>query len=375
MNSDEIVRIQPLRFTKEKHYKLKYKRESHMNHSSRRVEFGIRIPPSESPHKLGEAAQVAEDGGFDCVWIPDSHMFFNEVFINLSVVALHTKHVKLGPAVCVPFTRHPTVVASSIATLNLVSKGRAVLGYGSGASALAQIGLRPFASLAQVRRDVTIIKDLLHGKIVELNGKQNRLSNADSSIPIYLAATGPKMLQLAGEIADGVIINVGIGDENLHFAFDNIENGAKRSGKKLEDLKILCVVHASPDIVSDKTVALRKFKPICTYWYNSPELLKAVGIRMDDRILALFRKPVTYPDTTHAKDLEQAMAAASAVPDEIVEKFVLFGDGPQIVERITRMFEMGIAHVIVRHYSSHSLPYDLIKLYSEQVIPNFRENR
>lgn len=338
------------------------------------MEFGIRIPcyPSDTPQRVAEAARLAEDSGFNYVWMPDSHMILNEVFMSLSVAAFSTRRIKLGTAVCVPFTRHPTVLASATATLNLISGGRAVLGYGSGGSALSQIGLKPFASREQVRKNITIIKDLLCGKTVNFDGKENRLGNANGDIPIFLAACGPRMLQLAGEIADGVIMQVGIGDENLRFGLDNIRSGAERSGRSLEDLKIACFVYT--EISSDRGATIKKFKPNCTFYYKISELLKAVGVQMDERITEIYSKPTTYPDTTHAKDWSQAITAASIVPDEVVEKFVLFGTADEITERIAQISKLGITQMFIRHHYSYSIPYKLIKAYSKQIMPHFRDD-
>ena len=198
------------------------------------VRFGVNYLPN-APHDTLRWAQVAEDVGFDIVGIADSQSLYRDVYMCLALCAAKTSRVRLGPRVINPLTRHPAVAAGAAATLEEIAPGRTMLGIGTGDSAVLNVGLRP-STRAQLRAYVQTVRQLLEHGEAQWNGRPVRMTWGRKKVPIYLAASGPKMLQLAGEIGDGVIINTGVTPEIVRDSIAQVRLGAERAGRCLEDV-------------------------------------------------------------------------------------------------------------------------------------------
>src|SRR5256712_3820250 len=181
-----------------------------------------------------QLAKLSEELGFTHIWVGDSHLIWREAYVNVAAVALNTSKVKIGTGVTNPLTRHPSVVASAYATLEEYSPGRMIVGIGLGDSSVETMGMKP-AKLSYFEKTMQQMRDLLDGKEVQLEtGKIHVLHPCQRKVPIYIAASGPKMLELCGRIADGIIILVGVADDYIAHAKEKIAAGAKASGRKLE---------------------------------------------------------------------------------------------------------------------------------------------
>lgn len=213
------------------------------------MDFGWFFLPK--PHEAAEEAMAAEENGFTHAWIGDSQMLLADVYVCLGICALHTRRIKLGPNVTNPHSRIAPVTACAIATINQLAPGRTILGIGTGNTARRALGL-PAAKLAELRDYITVGRKLLRGEVASYSeGNRQRLItflqpekgwiNLTDAIPIYMAASGPKALEMAGEIADGVIIFGAVAESLLHYTLSHVERGAKRSGRSLSDLYIVCL--------------------------------------------------------------------------------------------------------------------------------------
>lgn len=168
-----------------------------------RPRFGIVFLP-ESLGGFGDLCREAEAEGFDWLGVADSQSVFRELYVALTLAALHTKRMRVGPLVTNPLTRHLVVTASAIASVDELAGGRAVLGLGSGDSAIYTIGAPP-ATLAGLEDAIATLGRLTTGETVDRGGRPWRVHRATRRVPIYLAAEGPRTLELAGRVADGVI--------------------------------------------------------------------------------------------------------------------------------------------------------------------------
>src|SRR5688572_4063201 len=174
-----------------------------------------------------QLAKVTEELGYSHIWVGDSHLIWREAYVNMAAMALSTTRVKLGTGVTNPLTRHPSVVASAYATLEEYSPGRMIVGIGLGDSSVETMGKKP-AKLAYFERTMQELRDLFAGKEVQLEtGKIHLLHPCKAKVPIYIAASGPKMLELSGRIGDGIIVLVGVADEYIAHAKEKISAGAK----------------------------------------------------------------------------------------------------------------------------------------------------
>lgn len=343
------------------------------------VRFGIRLPPCEAPQRVAEAARQAEDGGFDDVWVPDSQLLAGvllDPYVTLAVCAERTRDVRLGVGVANPFTRHPTATAASILSLDELSGKRVILGMGSGGSALTTIGREEehlkgihFSRRKATRETVLLLRKLFEGKRIEFDGRPFQLRRALRKIPIYVSATGPKMLRLAGAVADGVIVQVGLHPEPLAFAIEQVRQGAEEAGRSLQEMEVVCSTFTS--IHEDRRIAIRRVKPVVAWLYAAaPYVLDLSGIAYTRRLPS---RPI-YPDISHPYDLEDAVHEAdSYVSDGAAEKLALTGTPAEAADQLKEVAgRFPIRQFLLRDYSTYQLPRELIRVMAEEVIPRIR---
>lgn len=194
------------------------------------VRFGVNFMPTGSPPDVVRWARLVEDLGYDILGISDSQSICRDVYMTLALCAVNTERIRFGPRVITPVTRHPAVAASAAATLEELAPGRTLIGIGSGDSAAYNLGLRP-ASLAELREYAETIRALLATGRAEYHGQTATLTWARARLPIYLAASGPKTLHLAGQIADGVVVRTGIRPEIVRDSIAQVRAGAKAAGR------------------------------------------------------------------------------------------------------------------------------------------------
>ncbi len=344
--------------------------------------FGIRFPPSDAPEETSRLAREAEDGGFEWIWGLDTPLMAGTLFdpyVDLVLVAQNTKRAIMGPAVSPLYLRSPVATAAAILSLDRISNGRAVLGLGSGGSALATLGVQKEAGgsyiqgaaarQAALKEEVLFYQKLFRGEPVSLGTRPIQISEP-RRIPIWLAASGPKMLELSGELADGVMIHVGTWTPGIKEAIAKIHAGAERAGRDPKSIKVACYTITAISEEGDRKRDIRYVKPAMSFWYTSmPQILERAGIKVTKT------KPdkMPHPDMTHAHDWNEAMDAAdSYMDDRAAEEFCLVGPPEAAVQKIREMHEAGVDQIYVRGPSSYGLPHDLVKVFSEKIIPHFQ---
>src|SRR5579884_3440870 len=219
------------------------------------VEFGVTVLPDPPHTRFLELLQLAEKQGFDYGWTYDSHVLWHEATPLLTMAAERTSRMKLGHFVTNPGTREPTVLASTYATLHVISGGRMVMGIGRGDSARRVIGQQP-VKMAEFEASCRMIKDFMNGRAVDWNGKELKLewALADPQIPMYVAGYGPKALGVAGRVSDGVIIQLA-DPVIVEWIMDVARKAAEAEGRDPDALA--CIVGA-PAKVSDDLAAARE---------------------------------------------------------------------------------------------------------------------
>src|SRR5499425_1004897 len=174
-----------------------------------RVQVSLRIPGTAPMPELLKLVQQVEAAGFDGAGILDSQLLCRETFVTMALAATHTSALTLFPAVTNPLTRHASVLAGAIQTVEELAPGRIKVVIGTGFTSAHTIGRRP-ATLAEMRASITALRTLLAGGSVDFGTTSGRLAfAAGRPIPVLMAASGPKAIELAGEVADGVMLSVG----------------------------------------------------------------------------------------------------------------------------------------------------------------------
>ena len=195
------------------------------------VRFGVNFLPNHAMDSL-EWVRVAEETGFAIAGIADSQSLYRDVYVVEALVAANTRTIRFGSRVINPMTRHPAVAASAAATIEELAPGRTMIGIGTGDSSVDNIGVRP-ANHAELIAYVRTIRELLQSGESTYKGGACKLTWFRGRIPIYLAASGPKTLQLAGEIADGVVINTGLTPEIIRDSIAQVKIGCERAGRNI----------------------------------------------------------------------------------------------------------------------------------------------
>jgi 5,10-methylenetetrahydromethanopterin reductase len=331
------------------------------------MDFGIL---SLSTVESWKDAAFAETQGFTHAWLADSQMVWADVYQCLALCATQTKTITLGTNVTNPRSRIAPVTACNFATLNVLAPGRVIMGIGTGNTSRRTLGM-PAAKLAELRTDVAVCRGLLSGATVLYQEDERRrlikFLNPDSGfinlkepIPIYVAASGPKTLELAGEIGDGVILFGTVGDSLLEYTLSHIRRGAERAGKRLDDLYILVTTAFHVTKPGESLAELQQavgpaVSSECNIFALSVKDPQELPADIRDDLMAFkeaYRTPNAPIETRHL-DLYTGYVSefkpehARLVTERMIKETTLTGTPEEIRARIRQMEAMGVKQVAV----------------------------
>jgi 5,10-methylenetetrahydromethanopterin reductase len=274
-----------------------------------------------------DIVRYAEEKGFDAVWQADSRLV-RDAMVPMAAFAATTERIKIASGVVDCWTRNPARLASSFSTLDDLAPGRVILGIGAWWDPLAaKVGISRDKPLRVMREVVTVVRALLHNETVTFDGAYVHLDGVEldyvyqerrpKDVPIYIGATGMQMMELSGEIADGVVLNYLVSPDYNVRAIEALSRGLSKSGRSLDDIDrpqlVVCSVH------EDRAVALDMARLMVTqYLGQQPHIMKASGVPQS--LLDAVGEVMTWP-ATH----EQVEAASKLVPDEIVQMLTASG--------------------------------------------------
>jgi 5,10-methylenetetrahydromethanopterin reductase len=296
---------------------------------------GVVLQGAYEPDLFREMASEIEQLGFEHLWLTDSSLHARNCYAYLTLAAGATRTLRLGTAVTNPITRHPAITAAAAATVDEISHGRFVLGIGAGDRPLLALGARP-SSLATLRAAIGSIRDLWNGERVTVDDEGFRLVDAHlrfdarADIPIYVSASGPKTLELAGAIADGVILLVGLFPESLAWALDHVDRGAAAAGRPRPHV----AVFAYGAIDEDEDRALASARSIAAWFpQTAPGICRLAGL--EEALVQEVR--ARY----EGGEFQEAAGAAELLPDDFVRKVALAGGADRARERIRAVVDAG----------------------------------
>jgi len=293
----------------------------------------------QDAHPIREAidhARYAEERGFEAVWQADSRLV-REAAVVMAAFAATTERIRVGSGVIDVWTRNPARLASLFATLDDLAPGRILCGLGAWWDPLAtKVGIERARPLTVMREVVEAVRRLLANETVTMDGHHVHLDGVEldyvyqerrpKDVPILIGATGMKMMELAGEIADGVVLNYLVSPEYNREAMEHLAAGAARVGRSLDDLDRPQLVVCSLD--DDRQAALDGARLLVTqYLGQQPHIMKASGV--PDRVLDAVHEVLTWP-ATH----EQVVAASKRVPDDIVQMICAAGTVAECREKV-----------------------------------------
>ncbi|WP_029149454.1 TIGR03842 family LLM class F420-dependent oxidoreductase [Microbacterium indicum] len=332
------------------------------------MDFGVVLQNDPPASRVVELAVRAENHGFSHVWTFDSHLLWQEPYVVYAQILAATRRVKVGPFVTNPATRDWTVTASLYATLNDAFGNRTVCGIGRGDSAVRTLAGRP-SSLGELREAIHVIRELANSRAVEHRGATLRFPwSRGSSLEMWVAAYGPKALQLAGEVGDGFILQLA-DVEIASWMIGTVREAAERAGRDPEEITF-CV--AAPFYVGDDIAHMRDQ----SRWFGGmvgnhvAEIVRRYG---GDG--AVPRALTDYVAAREGYDYNSHGRAANDhvgfVPDEIVDRFCVLGTPEQHIEKLERLRAIGVDQFA--GYLQHDAKEETLRVYGEVVIPAMRD--
>ncbi len=290
-----------------------------------------------------EIAKYAEEKGFDAVWQAESRLV-RDAIVPMAAYAAVTERIKVGSGVINNWTRNIGLLASTLLTLDDLAPDRIICGIGAWWDPLAKnVGINRTKPLKAMEETITILRRLLNmenvtfeGEFVQVNGIELDVVHGRRearNVPIYIGATGGKMIEMTGRIADGIVMNYCVPVEYNDHAIEQLEKGLKESGRKLEDFDrpqlIVCSVDEDHDVAIDSTREL-----LTQYLAQQPHIALASGVSMDivEQIQAILGWPATH---------EQIQAAKHLVPEDLIHRITASGTPDEARAKVQEYIDHG----------------------------------
>jgi 5,10-methylenetetrahydromethanopterin reductase len=292
-----------------------------------------------------EMAKYAEQRGFEAIWQADTRLA-RDCVVLMSAFLATTRRLKLGSGILPIWTRNAAVIAATWSTMHELAPGRVMLGLGAWWEPIAaRVGVRREKPLKAMREHVEAIRQLFMmtevtylGEFVRLDRVKLDVVFGDTSprnIPIYIGATGDKMLELAGEICDGVVLNYVVSVDYIRRAIEHVRIGAERAGRKLSDVDL-------PELIvcclsdSDPAAAMAEGKKLVAYYLaTEPHIMKASGVSED--LLHKVQSVMGWPATDEEYD-----KAARLIPDDVVRNLMAVGTTQECVAKVQEYVDAGV---------------------------------
>jgi 5,10-methylenetetrahydromethanopterin reductase len=327
------------------------------------MKFGVEFVPNSPIDEVMNWASTAEQKKFDYIWITD-HFNNRNTYVTLTSIAMKTSSVRIGPGVTNPYLINPAWTASAVASINEVSKGRAVLGIGAGdRTTLSYLGLEQKSPVSALAECVEIIRGLLKGEEVKAPGKifnitSARLNYESDSVPIYLGAQGPKMLRLAAKISDGVLVNASH-PADISSAVKEVRSGLDEAGRTSSQFDI--AAYTSFSVSADPAEAIKLARPVVAFIAAaSPDvLLERHGI-----------PPERVQVIREALAKGQFKEAFKSVNDELLDVFSITGTPAQCTEKISRVIKEGVSQLVIGSPIGAN-KVKTLELFGSEIMPQF----
>ncbi len=311
------------------------------------MELGILFTPPK-PSEVAALAQASERAGFSLLALGDSQSLFREAYISLTVAAMSTTSIRIATGVSNLVTRHPAVIASAAATLSEVSTGRFILGLGTGDSSLYNLGLTG-VSRQQLSDGVETVRRLLRGETCTFQDHEIHVRWADHHVPVYISAEGPKVLRLAGQIADGVIVGAGLLPEVVRGSLALIEQGAADAGRAMQDIDVW--FFAKSNIADTVDEAVQGIKMALAASANHAFRFHRDGKWLPDELKPAVEQLLRrYRPSEHEQIGDTANARLTdelGLTDYLRDRFAVAGTPDTVSDRLEALGEVGVKKLLL----------------------------
>ena len=332
------------------------------------MDIGVVLQCTPPAARVVDLARRAETFGFSHVWTFDSHILWEEPYVIYSKILDETRKVKIGPMVTNPATRDITVTASVFATLNEMYGNRTVIGIGRGDSAVRLTNGKP-VSVGELRQSVIDLKGLVNGESIEYKGNSLRLPWAGASrSEVFVAAYGPKVFALTGEVGDGFILQ--LADPSIaEWTIKAVRDAAEAAGRNPDDIYI-CV--AAPAYVTDDIPhardQLRWFGGMVGNHVADIVERYGEGGGVPKALTDYIKERKGYDYNEHG---QAGNSHTNFVPDDIVDRFCIIGPVEEHIRRLEELKALGVDQFAI--YLQHDDKDRTMAAYGEKIIPAINE--
>lgn len=336
---------------------------------------GLLLLPHDPPARLAEVARLAEASGYDHFWLADER-FYREVYGSLALVAQHTARITVGTCVTDPYSRHPALTAMAIATLDEIAGGRAMLGLGAGISGFAELGVVREKPARALREAITLIRRLLKGEEVDLQGEVVRFHHgrldftpSRAAVPIYVASNGPLGQRAAGALADGAIME-GCGNPDEARALGAaVAEGGQETGRGPGAVQLVARLNAC--IGPDGKGARDVLRPRVARTLGAGRLkfatLAAQGLALPEEARA------SVVGVPYAAGFTPYLPLLPLITDPVVDALTLAGTVEEVTQRVIALGRAGIGQVMIYPFAPpDGTEDDTIRRFGQEVLPAAR---
>lgn len=314
--------------------------------------------------ELLHRARRAEELGYEGLFLADSHMRSLDAYQSLAVAARETRKILLGTAVTNMVYRDPTLVAGAFATLNEISNGRAIVGLGTGDGPVYSQGKKP-TPLAEFEEGLTAIRELLQGRAIAVPTGKISLSIGKLPVPIYVSMEGPRGLQIAGRLADGIIFGSGFDLRVLQWARERIAAGARERGRSLSDIDMMAAGMIFVDQDGERARFAVRRRLANRAHHNFRYTLETVPPEEIDGV----KKFMESFEGAKTKPIEERIDPA-LVTDYLARRFSIAGTPKECIERLEVLADAGIRRVMVT--PPDSAFEAIMEKWGKEVMPHFQ---
>jgi 5,10-methylenetetrahydromethanopterin reductase len=333
------------------------------------MRFGIQISSFREFPPVDEFlgfVKEAEELGIDPITLADavstSRLHNRDIYVMLGLMARETKRAQLGTSVTNFETRHLMTTVNAIGSVDDVAEGRVMIGFGAGDTPLYSVGLKS-TRLKKMREGMLAARTLLNGEPTEYGGAEITSNWKKPHLPIFLAADGPKTLELAGETADGVILGSGITPEVVSWAKEHIAIGAKRAGRNPDDVELW--LNAIVHVEEDGNAARESVRPrICTRAnHNFRHSLNAVPDENREEVQR-------FRDNYDELNIGAGSPNAQFITDYLVDRFSVTGSPEECKERFREIAKLGAKTFVFAMSYTLELRRRIVRFVGEEVLPD-----
>lgn len=309
----------------------------------RKKRIGLMLWPSPGRDAGFERALWAQGAGYDDLWLPDAEGLQDPITLA-AALGVATNKVRLCTGIVPAFNRPPPLLATAVVAAEQRAPGRFILGLGPSTNNMVDrwFGLEYKKPLTRVRETIELLRKLFDGEKSDYQGQTLRskgfrlMERPTQPVPIFIGAIGPKMLALAGEVADGVLLNDFTPPDRIAWALEQIDQGAKKSGRRVEDLEI--VKRRGISVTTNDADGLAYFRQYIGFYGAAPAYQK-IMIRLGyEKTVEAIREGYSQRNRQKVSD---------AVPDEMIGRLFAFGDQAHCQKIVREEFAVGIDSAVI----------------------------